>query len=92
MKSAAAQAASIIRKYIKMMGIKASVRSSVYSMGSSIDIFLKEDIEETDMDALEAFVSPYSYDKGCDMSDNRISRFNDNVPQVSFVFINLRVL
>ena len=87
MKSTQAQAAAQIRKFIKSIGIKASVRSESYAGGSSIRIHLTDQTEEVE-EKINSFAKQFQYGS----FDGQTDSYNyDNVvnglPQVSYVFV-----
>lgn len=88
MRSEAAQAAAIIRKELKQNGIKASVKSDTYSMGSSVRVSVKQDVLPIVQKRIESFCSRFAYQSGMDIDDSPINSFRDDVPQARFVFVN----
>mgnify|MGYP003118190696 CR=1 FL=1 len=87
MKTESAQASAIIRKFIKSLGVKASVRSDNFAGGSSIDVVIKDDVPEETVKAIQEFCEPYKYDKGGRIDDSRIYEFRDDIPQAGFIFV-----
>lgn len=83
-----AAAAAAIRKEIKAIGVKASVRSDSYSMGSSINIKLKGEISEEDRKTLIALSRKYSSSRYNPLEDIHLpTNSRDDIPQVDHVFI-----
>ena len=88
MKTEAARAAAQIRKELKAAGIKARVTSKSYSMGSSVNVNLADELPATAA-AVRAALCKYEYGHFDGMTDiYEISNRNDDLPQVKFVFVN----
>lgn len=84
MKTERAQAAKEIRKIVKDMGIKASVRSR---SGSSVVIYVTNATNETVQNIKDA-TSKFKYGYFDGTTDCYVmSNNNDNVPQVRFIFV-----
>jgi hypothetical protein len=85
-----AAAAAAIRAELKKHGIRASVRSDSYSMGSSINVKIKQDVSPAALEKIRAFCSQYQYghfDGSIDLYEYSNSR--DDIPQVSYVFVEV---
>ncbi len=74
----AAQAAKEIRKAIKAHGLKARVRSSNYSQGSSVNVTLTDELPAT-VAAVADFAKKYQWE------DNH----SNDLPQARFVFVEV---
>ncbi len=85
----AARAARMIRKHLKDNGVAAKVRSSNYSGGSSINVYLDDPLPAT-VEAVESYVDGFKYGDFDGMTDsyNYRKRGDDLRPRVSFVFVN----
>ena len=81
-----AQAAAGIRKTIKDMGLKAKVRSEVYSGGSSVWASVVNPQKEQ-IEAIEAATSKYQMGHFDGMTDMYEYSNSQECPQVKFVFI-----
>jgi hypothetical protein len=83
-----AAAAKMIRQYMKENGIAGSVRSQGYSMGSSINVNV-QDLNPMQYEALNSFGRQFEYGSFNGMEDiYEYNNVNDNIPQVSYVFVN----
>ena len=86
--SAHAAAAKMIRQEIKKHGIKASVKASTYSGGSSIRVNLKNELPAT-AQKIREYVSQFEYGTFDGMTDcYNIDNSRDDIPQVKFTFVN----
>lgn len=84
----AAQAAKEIRKELKAINVKASVKSQTFSMGNSVDVYvtdLSPEIEEQ----VQSICKKYQYGHFDGMTDSyEISNLNSNlVAQAKYVFV-----
>jgi hypothetical protein len=85
-----AAAAAAIRAELKKHGIRASVRSDSYSMGSSINVKIKQDVSPAALAEIKAFVGKYQYGHFDGMTDSyEYSNSRDDIPQVSYVFVEV---
>ncbi len=83
----AAQAAKMIRKELKKHGIKAKVKSENYSMGSSVNITLNNELPKT-VELVTSFAKAFQYGHFDGMNDiYEHSNNNDDLPQAKFVFV-----
>lgn len=85
MKTQSAQAAALIRKELKVNfpGVKFSVRSENYSMGSNVSIAW---IDGPTSKAVEEFTNKYQYGHFNGMEDiYEYSNSRDDIPQAKFV-------
>ncbi len=86
-----AAAAKEIRKELKRRGIRASVRSSSYSMGSSVNVKIRQDILPATRERIESFCGRYQYGHFDPMQDlYEISNRDDSLPQVKHVFVEVQ--
>lgn len=84
-----AAAAKQIRDNLKERGIKASVRASSYAGGSSVDVYLKQDMMPDTRQEIEVFCKRFQFGHFDGMTDcYNYSNVNDDLPQVQFVFVN----
>ena len=84
-----AAAAKMIRAELKKNNIKATVRASSYSMGSSITVTIKQDVLPATREAIESFSNKFQYGHFDGMQDlYEYSNSRDDLPQVKFVFVN----
>jgi len=89
--SSHASAAKMIRQFMKANGIAGSVRSSSYSMGSSINVDV-QDLLPAQYAELKAFANQFQYGHFDGMIDlYEYSNSRDDIPQVKFVFVNNRM-
>lgn len=89
MKSQVAQAAAIIRKHLKANNIAARVTSKSYSMGSSINVTIQQDVVPAVRDQIEAYCNGFQYGHFDGMQDlYEYSNRNDEIPQAKFVFVH----
>lgn len=85
----AALASARIRKEIKALKVKAKVRSENYSGGSSINVRVADQSPEV-VAAIEAICAKYKRGHFDGMTDSyEYSNCNDDIPQVSYVFVNV---
>ena len=83
-----ALAAQAIRKELKALGIKASVKSRGYSMGDSVDVYLSDATPEV-VAQVKELTAPYQYGNFNGMEDiYEYSNCNDDLPQTKFLFVN----
>ena len=86
-----AGAAKMIRAYMKANGIAGSVRSSSYSMGSSINIDV-QNLNPEQYAALKSYADQFEYGHFDGMIDlYEMSNVRDDIPQVKYVFVNNRM-
>ena len=89
--SSHAGAAKMIRAYMKANGIAGSVRSSSYSMGSSINIDV-QNLNPEQYAALKSYADQFEYGHFDGMIDlYEMSNVRDDIPQVKYVFVNNRM-
>lgn len=89
-KSTHAAAAAAIRAELKAHGIKGTVTSKSYSMGSSVNVKLTGDVLPATRDAVEAFAARFQYGHFDGMTDSyEYSNRDDSRPQVKFVFVSV---
>ncbi len=87
-KSSQAAAAAMIRKELKKHGIKATVRSSSFAGGTSVDVTVSN-LAPWVRREVEAFVGQFEYGHFDGMYDiYEYSNCRDDIPQVKFVFVN----
>lgn len=67
--SEAAKAAALIRKHLKKHNIKASVTSDNYSMGSSVDVTIKQDTLPAMVQDIKNYCAQYQYGHFDGMTD-----------------------
>jgi hypothetical protein len=85
-----AAAAQMIRAELKKNGIKASVRSESYSMGSSVRVKLLQDVGPAARKEIEEFAGQFQYGHFDGMQDlYEYSNKRSDLPQVKFVFIDI---
>jgi len=84
----AAKAAKEIRKELKAINVKASVKSQTFSMGNSVDIYVTDLSPETEKQ-VQAICSKYQYGHFDGMTDSyEVSNLNANlVAQAKYVFV-----
>ena len=83
-----AAAAKQIRQHLKSNGINGRVRARSYAGGSSVDVYLHEELPAT-FEAVIAFANQYQYGHFDGMTDcYHYSNGRDDLPQVQFVFVN----
>jgi hypothetical protein len=88
--SQAAQAAKAIRAELKKRSISAKVTSKVYSMGSSVDVTITQDLEPKTAAEVKDFCGQYQQGHFDGMTDMyEYSNGNDNLPQAKFVFVRI---
>ena len=84
-----AAAAKMIRAHIKSLGIKATVKASSYSMGSSVRAEVT-DINPNTRKELESFVDQFQYGQFDGMADYyEVSNSRDDIPQVKYTFLEV---
>ena len=82
-----AQAAKMIRGYLKEMGIKGSVTSSSFSMGNSVDVDV-QDLDPATRKALEDRCEPHEYGTFDGMTDSTgFKNQGLNIPQAKYVHV-----
>lgn len=82
-----AHAAKLIRAELKKQGVKASVTSSTYAGGNSVDVDLIDEHPDT-VKAVEAFAQQYQRGHFDGMDDSyKYSNRREDIPQVYFVFV-----
>jgi len=83
-----AQAATMIRNYLKANNIAGSVKSEIYSMGSSVNVYVT-DLEPEVLDKLRTFANQFQYGRFDGMQDlYEYTNSRDDLPQVKYVFVN----
>jgi len=88
MKNSAAQAAALIRKELKTLGIAATVSSKTYSMGSNVNVKLVDARPET-MKLARKLCAKYEAGRFDGMTDcYEYSNTRDDLPQAKFVFVS----
>lgn len=84
-----AQVAKLCRKFLKEKGIKASVRSSGYSMGDSVDINVEGNVKNNVIRALETEFSKYEMGRFDGMADcYEFTNKRNDIPQTKYLFVN----
>ena len=86
MRTEAAKAAAAIRKHLKAHGIKAKVKSSNFSMGSSVDITVYDQLPATHS-KIETFCDQYQYGHFDGMTDQYHCSNTQDFPQAKYVFV-----
>ena len=90
MKTEAAKAAAMIRSHLKQHRIRARVRSKTYSMGSSVDVDITDQLPET-VKQVKAYCSQFQYGHFDGMQDlYEYSNSRDDIPQAKHVFVNAK--
>jgi hypothetical protein len=90
MKSNHAAAAAMIRKHLKANNIKARVRASSYSMGSSVTVTILEDVLPATADVIRGYVNQFQYGSFDGMTDSYdYDNRREDLPQVKFTFVEL---
>lgn len=85
--SEAAQVAKLCRKYLKLKGIEARVRSSNYSMGDDVKIVVCDQSPKI-MDELKCEFSKYKYGHFDGMNDYYdIDNVREDIPQTKYLFV-----
>ncbi len=85
--SEAAQVAKLCRKYLKLKGIEASVRSSNYSMGDDVNIVVRDQSPKI-MEELKCEFSKYKYGHFDGMTDYyNIDNVREDIPQTKYLFV-----
>jgi hypothetical protein len=87
-KSIVAKCAAEIRKLLKDMNIKASVRSELFSGGSSVRVEIKEILDPAVYETLKDELAKYKYGNFNGMED--IYEYNnviENIPQTKYLFV-----
>jgi hypothetical protein len=85
-----AAAAKEIRQYLKAKGIKGRVRAKTYSMGSSVDVWVQEDINPALAEEIRLHCGQYQYGHFDGMIDlYEMSNCRDDIPQVKHVFVHV---
>jgi hypothetical protein len=81
-----AQAAKLIRQDLKKAfpGVKFSVSSCGYSMGSSVTIDYENGPQSSEVNSL---VKKYSYEGEYNLDGNRVHNRIEGLPQARFVFV-----
>ena len=88
MKTQAAKCAAEIRKALKAKGIKASVKSSNFSMGDSVRVKIANILNPKTMEKLRLEFSQYEYGKFDGMQDlYEYTNCRDDIPQTKYLFI-----
>lgn len=87
MKTQAAIAASIIKKELNKHGIKSRIKSSNYSGGNSIHIYVQDQLPAT-IELIEDFCSQFRAGYFDGMQDMYVYNRDRTGPTVSYVFIN----
>lgn len=83
-----AQAAKLIRQFLKANNIDGRVTSQSYSMGNSINVRVA-DLDPTRLKVVELFSAQFEYGSFNGMTDcYEYDNKNDDIPQVKFVFVN----
>lgn len=83
-----AQAAAMIRAWLKAKGIPAKVTSKGYSMGSSIGVDV-EDLRPPVMQEVKAYAAQFQYGHFDGMQDMyEYSNSRKDIPQAKYVFVN----
>jgi len=87
MRTPAAQAAALIRKELKKHGVKASVKSENYSMGSSVRVTMEDELPAI-VAKIKVFAAKFQYGHFDGMNDiYEYSNDNPDLPQAKHVFV-----
>ena len=90
MKTAAAQAAAMIRKHLKAHGVAATVRSRQFAGGSSVDVTLTGAPLPATVEAVTAFVKRFEMGSFDGMRDlYEYDNVNADLPQAKFVMMQV---
>lgn len=88
MKTEAAKAANQIKSILKNNGIKCSAKSKVFSMGSSVDVKVKNLLPAT-LEKVKAFCEQYEYGTFDGMTDCQgIKNRHLDLPQAKYVSVS----
>lgn len=88
MRTPAAQAAALIRKELKKNNIKGRVTSENYSMGSSVNVHITDELPAT-MEAVKSFCSTYQMGHFDGMTDSyEYTNHDQDIPQAKYVFVD----
>lgn len=86
-----AHAAKLIRAELKKNGIKARVRASSYSGGSSVNVYLNDELPAT-RKAVAEYCDQFQMGDFDGMTDlYKYRSGNSDLPQVKFVFVENRI-
>lgn len=86
-----AAAAATIRKQLKVAGIKARVRASSYSGGSSVRVQILQDVLPATLHEIESYANQFQYGHFDGMQDlYEFSNRRSDIPQVKFVFVEVK--
>lgn len=89
MKTQAAMASAAIKKELKAAGFKASVKSSNFSMGNSVDIRV-EDVTPLQLKQIEGICGKYQYGSFNGMEDlYEYTNRRDDIPQAKYVHVQV---
>jgi hypothetical protein len=89
MASTEAQAASMIRKHLKSLGIVARVRSRSASMMNAVDVYLT-DADPATVQKVEEYVDQFQYGHFDGMTDcYEYSNKRDDLPQVKYTHVSV---
>lgn len=90
MRTESAKAAAMIRKELKANGINAKVTSKNYSMGSSVNVRINQDITPAAKKEIETFCNKFQYGHFDGMQDlYEYSNSRDDLPQAKYVFLDV---
>ena len=88
MKTEAAKCGVEVRKYLKALGVSASVKSKNFSMGDSVDVKLKAIIDPDTYALIKTDLRKYQYGHFDGMTDcYEHSNRNDDIPQTKFLHV-----
>jgi len=87
MKTQAAIAASIIKKELNKHGIKSRIKSSNYSGGNSIHVYVQDQLPAT-IELIEDFCSQFQAGYFDGMQDMYVYNRDRTGPTVSYIFVN----
>ncbi len=86
--SEAAQVAKLCRKYLKLKGIEARVRSFNYSMGDDVNIVVCDQSPKI-MEELKCEFSKYEYGHFDGMTDYyNVDNVREDIPQTKYLFVS----
>ena len=85
-----ARAAKMMRQELKARGIKGRVTSRSYSMGSSMDVVILEDVHPDVYESIKEYSRQFQYGHFDGMIDlYEMSNCRDDIPQVKHVFVSI---
>ena len=85
-----ARAAKMVRQELKARGIKGRVTSRQYSMGSSMDVVILEDVNPEIYESVKEYARQFQFGHFDGMQDlYEYSNSRDDIPQVKHVFTRI---